>query len=200
MTDATARKNTLTKYVARHPDHASSQVVDYMMKKFPESKRHQHRAMLQRVLAKKPKPVPSKKALDVQKTGTRTVRVPVTRADTTRRRELMIARVLDSPDSSIDTLIEVVEDMPEASRMASRAMASMVHSTWRTILAKDVDEESREEVLRNRLRLRLAKLNPAECPRCGKKARFEDEVEIVFGYRINATIRQSNCRRCRSKS
>lgn len=42
--------------------------------------------------------------------------------------------------------------------------------------------------------------NWAECPRCGIKAKNEDEIEELFGYREmgdGRRIPQSHCRKCR---
>ncbi len=42
----------------------------------------------------------------------------------------------------------------------------------------------------------------AECPRCGKTAYSEDEIDVLFGYRDmgnNKIIPQSHCKECRSE-
>ena len=42
----------------------------------------------------------------------------------------------------------------------------------------------------------------AECPRCGKRALGESEIERLFGYRTmenGNVIPQSHCRECRSE-
>lgn len=48
--------------------------------------------------------------------------------------------------------------------------------------------------------LLLANLSNAKCPNCGKVAKNKNEVEELFGYRINEGIKmvQSWCRKCRS--
>ena len=42
----------------------------------------------------------------------------------------------------------------------------------------------------------------AECPRCGKTAYGEDEIQTLFGYRNMGNdniIPQSHCKECRSE-
>ena len=42
------------------------------------------------------------------------------------------------------------------------------------------------------------KIEYASCPKCGKTAWGEDEIEELFGYRYGGTKPQSWCRECRS--
>lgn len=211
MNTPEARKIEMVRFLTKFPSASTSQVVDHMMEKFEETKRHQHRAMLQRVKgvdvpqapeAQHPKPngatkprskktvATSATSLPPQKGGVRKIDAPEIPRDETisrRQRVLEVWHELGEAKATPERILRIVRK--EFSEPAPEPTLAMAIQACRAM----GDHERYPEL--------LSKLyDDAVCPQCGKKAVMEDEIYALFGFREQNRRRQSSCRTCRPKS